>query len=215
LSENPIEVDEVDRLAVLPPRDVVMMASVEKSTTGFGRTGLIAAAADRAVRWQLTLPSAGRGDPAALVVAPDGGLLAVGNGATTDRDPTHVWLARVDTAGKLTWERTLDGAPAAWRSRAAAALPDGDVAVAGETAPATGRGAPHVWRLGGDGAVRWDRGYGGPDGEQVTGVAATRDGGLVVVGSTANGPGKTNVWVLRLDPDGRVVWQRAFGSPAA
>jgi hypothetical protein len=213
-SEAPVEVDEVNRLAVLPSGDTVMMASVEKSTTGFGLTRLIAAAADGAARWQLPLPPVGRGDPTALVAAPDGGLLAAGNGATADRDPAHVWLARIDAAGKLAWERTLNGAPAAWRARAAVALPDGGFAVAGEAAAPAGRGAPHVWRLAGDGAVRWDRDYGGLDGELVTGLAATRDGGLVVVGSTVNGPGKTNVWILRLDPNGNVVWQRAFGSPA-
>jgi hypothetical protein len=41
-----------------------------------------------------------------------------------------------------------------------------------------------------------------------------RDGGLVVVGSTPQGPGKTNVWIVRLDPGGEVVWQRVFGAPA-
>jgi hypothetical protein len=213
--EAPIEVDEVNGLAVLPSGDVVAMASVEKSTTGFGLTRLVAVAADRAVRWQTVLPSAGRGDPAALVATADGGLLAVGNGAAADRDPAHVWLARADAAGKLAWERTLDGSPTAWRARAAAALPDGGFAVAGETVSPAGQRAPHVWRLAGDGAVQWQRAYGGPDAEMVTGLAATHDGGLIMVGSTAGGPGKTNVWIVRLDPNGDVRWQRVFGTPAA
>lgn len=213
--EEAIEVDEVNRLAVLPSGDTAMMASIEKSTSGFGRAKVIAVAPAGEVRWELALPSAGRGDPAALVAAPDGGVLAVGNGAASEQDPARIWLARVGAAGALAWERELDGAPAAWRARAVAVLPDGGFAVVGEAAPSTGRGAPHVWRLAADGNARWDRSYGGPDGEQVTGIAATRDGGLVVVGSTARGPGKTNVWVLRLDASGGVVWQRVFGSPAA
>jgi hypothetical protein len=49
----------------------------------------------------------------------------------------------------------------------------------------------------------------------VTGLAATHDGGLIMVGSTAGGPGKTNVWIVRLDPNGDVRWQRVFGTPAA
>jgi hypothetical protein len=57
------------------------------------------------------------------------------------------------------------------------------------------------------------RAYG--DGELVTGLTATRDGGLVLVGSTTHGAGKTNVWVVRLDPKGDVVWQRVFGAPAS
>ncbi|HEX4416504.1 MAG TPA: hypothetical protein VH165_01335 [Kofleriaceae bacterium] len=157
-------------------------------------------------------------------MAGPGGVLAVGTGAPDDRAPSHVWLARLDAAGEIAWEHTLGDDRASWRARAATALADG-FAVAGETATLDGVRAPHVWRLGPDGAVRWDHGYAGPDGgnggnggnagEQVTGLAATGDGGLVVVGSIARGPGKTNVWVVRLDADGVVVWQRVFGRAAA
>lgn len=90
--------------------------------------------------------------------------------------------------------------------------PDG-FAVAGEVAPSGGPRTPQVWRLTADGEVRWPRAYG--DGEFVTGLAATRDGGLVLVGSTSHGVGKTNVWVVQLDARGDVVWQRVFGAPPA
>jgi hypothetical protein len=210
IGEAPVDVDEIKALATLASGDVAAMAAVEKSTTGFGRTRLLALAGDGTVRWSVQLPSSGRGDPAALAVLPDG-LLVAGNGAADDRDPAHIWLARVDLAGKPVWEHTLDGGPAAWRARAAAALPDG-FAVAGEVAPPDGPRTPQVWRLTADGRVRWQRACG--DGEFVTGLAATRDGGLVLVGSTSHGPGKTNVWVVRLDPKGDVVWQRVFGAPA-
>jgi hypothetical protein len=71
-----------------------------------------------------------------------------------------------------------------------------------------------VWRLADDGTVRWQHGYGGRHGEMVSGIAALPDGGLVVTGATQQGPGKTNVWVVRVDAQGGVVWQRAFGAPA-
>lgn len=214
-SEAPLDADEVNGLVVLPSGDLAVLAAVEKSTTGFGLARLAAIAADGTVRWQAQLPSTGRGDPAALVALSDGAVVALGTGAPGDRDLAQVWLARVEATGKLAWERTLEGAPDAWRARAAAAFPDGSVAVAGETATPDGQRAPHVWRLGSDGAVRWQHRYGGQGGELVTGLAATRDGGLVVVGSTAQGPGKTNVWIVRLDPSGAVMWQRVFGAPAA
>jgi sugar lactone lactonase YvrE len=89
-------------------------------------------------------------------------------------------------------------------------LPDG-FAVAGEVAPQDGPRTPQVWRLTAGGEVRWQRAY--SDGQFVNGLAATPDGGLVLVGSTSHGPGKTNVWVVRLDPKGDVVWQRVFGAP--
>jgi hypothetical protein len=215
--ERALDVDEVNAMAVLASGDVAALASVEKSTSGFGRAQVTALGPDGAVRWQRQLPSSGRGDPKSLVAGHDG-VLAVGTGAVDDRAPSHVWLARLDAAGEIAWEHTLGNDQASWRARAATALADG-FAVAGETATPDGGRAPHVWRLGPDGAVRWDHGYsganGGPAGEMVTGLAATGDGGLVVVGSIARGPGRTNVWVVRLDADGKVVWQRTFGAPAA
>jgi hypothetical protein len=118
----------------------------------------------------------------------------------------------------VTWERTLAATPASARAWAAVGLTDG-YAVAGETAAAIDERAPHVWRLGDDGAPRWDRLYqsagGGKAFEIVNGIAATSDGGLVFAGSTTRGAGRTNVWIVRLAPDGKVIWQRVFGSPAA
>jgi len=211
VGEAPIDVDEIKALAALPSGDVAALAAVEKSTSGFGRTRLAALATDGTARWSVQLPSSGRGDPAALAALSDGFLVA-GNGAASDRDAAHIWLARVDPAGQLVWEHSLDGGPAVWRARAAAALPDG-FAIAGEVAPPDGSRTPQVWRLTSDGKVRWQRAL--ADGQFINGLAAAADGGLVVVGSTTHGAGKTNVWVVRLDAQGDVVWQRVFGSPPA
>ena len=209
--EVSLDVDEVNALATLPSGEVAALAAVEKSTTGFGRARLIALGGDGTVRWSVQMPSSGRGDPAALAALPDGVLVA-GNGAARDSDPSHIWFARVSPAGKLVREHALDGGSSAWRARAVAALPDG-FAIAGDVTAPGGQRTPQVWWLTADGESRLQRAYG--DGELVTGLAATRDGGLVLVGSTTHGAGKTNVWVVRLDPKGDVVWQRVFGAPAS
>lgn len=214
--ERALAGDDIPELQILPAGDIVALANIEKSPSGFGRARLIAVASDGHVRWQRELPSSGRGDPVALVVRHDAEL-AIGTGAATAGDPAHIWLAQVDAAGEVTWERTLGAAPSQARARAATALPDG-YAVAGRMITPDGERTPHVWRLDNDGAPRWDQSYPGPDGghagELATGIDATGDGGLIMVGSTQHGPGKTNVWVVRLAPDGKVVWQRVFGAAA-
>jgi hypothetical protein len=215
--ERAIAVDEIKAIRMLPAGDAAVLGITERSTSGFGRAQLSSVAPSGQLRWQRLLPTSGRGDPAALVVRQDGALV-VGTGATGDRDPAQVWLAHCDAAGAVTWERTLTATPASARGRAAAGLPDG-YAVAGETSTADGERTPHVWRLGDDGAPRWDQPYQAPGGGQafeiVNGLEATSDGGLVMVGSTTRGPGRTNVWIVRLSPDGQVIWQRVFGTPAS
>jgi hypothetical protein len=209
--------EEVKEIGLLRSGDVVALENLEKSTSGFGLAQLTSIAIDGKVRWQRRLPTSGRGDPAALVAGPDGELV-VGTGAPAERDPAHVWLAYLDPAGKVAWERTLTAAGEA-RGRAAVALSDGYAIVGETTATADADRAPHVWRLGVDGSTRWDQSYHGEGSGQafeiLNGVDATSDGGLIVVGATARGPGKTNVWIVRIDPDGKVIWQRVFGAAAS
>jgi hypothetical protein len=214
--ERAIEVDEIKAIGLLPSGDLDVLGIVERSTTSFGRARLASVAPSGQIRWQRLLPTSGRGDPAALVVGQDGAL-AVGNGTGDQGGPVHVWLAHCDAAGAVTWERTLTATPANARAWAAVAVPDG-YAIAGETATAADQRVPHVWRLGTDGVPRWEQQYqGAGDGqafEILSGLGATSDGGLVLVGSTTRGAGKTNVWIVRLAPDGKVIWQRVFGSAA-
>ena len=44
-----------------------------------------------------------------------------------------------------------------------------------------------------------------------TGIQQTSDGGYVVGGYTLAGVGENDVWVLRLNSDGTIVWQKAYG----
>lgn len=215
--ERTIAVDEIQTIRLLPSGDLDVLGITERSTTGFGRTQLASVAPSGEVRWQRMLPTSGRGDPAALVIRQDGGALAMGTGTSDEHGLSHIWLAYCDHTGAVTWERTLTATPANAGGLAAVGLPDG-YAVAGETATPGGERTPHVWRLGADGAPRWDQRYQGSGAGQafeiLSGLDATSDGGLILVGSTTRGPGRTNVWVMRLAADGKVVWQRVFGSAA-
>ena len=97
-----------------------------------------------------------------------------------------------------------------------AAFPDGGVALAGHAVAADlDHRSIVVARLGPDGAPRWERKFGGGRMDVARGMTRTADGGLVVVGSTqSRGPGKTNVWILRLDAAGQLLWDKVFGAPA-
>jgi hypothetical protein len=58
----------------------------------------------------------------------------------------------------------------------------------------------------------WARSYGGTLEDALGGAALAADGGLLAVGrSRSFGAGSEDAWVLRLDPSGNPLWQRAFG----
>ncbi|HEX5036394.1 MAG TPA: hypothetical protein VFX30_04485 [bacterium] len=59
---------------------------------------------------------------------------------------------------------------------------------------------------------QWVVHLGGPHEERVSAVAQTDDNGYVILGSTTSFNAKeTDVWLVRLDSDGGVVWQKKFG----
>lgn len=214
--EHIIAVDDIDSIRLLSSGDIAALSTAEWSTTGFGRAKLSSIAPDGQVLWQRELPTSGRGNPSALVVRQDGAL-AVGNGAENANAPTHVWLAHCDNAGLVTWEHSVANA----RGWAAVAVSDG-YAVAGDLTSSDSESIQHIWRLDDDGRVLadqlWSRRNLGSGldkiREFVRDLATTSDGGLILVGSTTRGAGKTNVWVVRLDPDGKLLWERIFGQAA-
>ena len=67
------------------------------------------------------------------------------------------------------------------------------------------------------GAVEWETSYGGPTIDTVESVRQTRDLGYVMAGSTYSfgaGGNKADLWVLKLDSLGGIVWERAYGGSA-
>ena len=205
-------VHDVFGLAPLTGGGFAMVALRELSTVELDFTQFAAFAGNRHVLWQKQLPTTGRGEPAALAALPDGGLVAVGRHSTEERRDPQMWVVRLSASGDVLWDKLIGDAGEIRIGAAIVALPDGGFAVAGAAQRGEHRGL-RLARLSGDGAVLWERAYGGEQRDEATGLAQTADGGFVLVGSTmSKGAGKTNVWILKLDSDGQLVWDRAFGT---
>jgi len=79
--------------------------------------------------------------------------------------------------------------------------------VAGRT-PSFGAGAGDVWvlKLGPQGNIQWQKTYGEDDTDTGYAVQQTSDEGYVVAGAIDSwGSGDSDLWVLKLDPQGNIV----------
>jgi len=56
----------------------------------------------------------------------------------------------------------------------------------------------------------WAKTYGGPSWDDAYSAQQTREGGFVVAGFTTNYGRRKDFWVLELDSDGNVKWQKAY-----
>jgi gliding motility-associated-like protein len=72
-----------------------------------------------------------------------------------------------------------------------------------------------------DPVIQWQRIYGGPYGDYAHAIKATTDGGYIVAGYTEGNGGNVagyhgnlfinDYWVMKLDSDGQMEWQRCLG----
>jgi uncharacterized delta-60 repeat protein/uncharacterized repeat protein (TIGR02543 family) len=93
---------------------------------------------------------------------------------------------------------------------------DGGYIVAGRTS-SFGAGYDNFWvlKLDSDGAVSWQKRYGGAGNDYATSIQQTSDGGYIVAGFTASfGASGDDFFVLKLNSDGTVAWQKRYGGTA-
>jgi len=79
----------------------------------------------------------------------------------------------------------------------------------------TNRISGYLAKLDMDGSVLWEYKYGSPDfGGSFRAIARTRDHGFVMAGWIQGaGAGSCDFWVVRVDADGNLLWQNAYGGP--
>ena len=60
--------------------------------------------------------------------------------------------------------------------------------------------------------VTWEKTYGGSADDMAFSIIQTTDGGYVVAGSTSSkGAGSEDIWILKLDDQGNLLWNQTYG----
>ena len=167
-----------------------------------------------AIEWQHTY--AHLANFRAIEPTADGGYVAAGGWDVAATGQADWWLAKLASDGSPVWQRTLGG-PADETAFDVVPTSDGGYIAVGNTRSA-GAGMTDAWvvRLDPTGATLWDRTLGGSDEDEAFDVQQTADGGFVFAGRTRSfGNTGGDVWVVKLQSDGSVAWQRSYdsGSP--
>ena len=139
-----------------------------------------------------------------------GGRLAVVGSMTVDYD-SDSWVQVYDGNWDVLWRRTYGEGNYEEHAYGVCPAPEDGLFVVGSK---SGPGEDDVWvlRLGKWGDVMWDAMFGGIRDDRASAVCPTRDGGAVVAGRTMSfAAGCYDVYVLRLGPDGKLVWDLSFG----
>lgn len=163
--------------------------------------------------WQRVLGGVGNDRIRSVIATADGGFLAGGFTASRGAGDRDAWVLRLDGGGDVLWERVFGG-PGDDGAFHATVLPRGGFAVVGYRTASAGYDL-WVLNLSDGGEAVWTRTLDRSEFDAGTGIIPTPDGGVILAGMTAiPGTLRDNVWLVRLDDSGDVVWERVLGGQA-
>jgi hypothetical protein len=160
----------------------------------------------------------------------DGGFIAVGSTESTDGDISEnagfmdYWIIKINQNGEMEWEKNLGGTDSE-SARYVEQTSDGGYILCGNSKSNDGdvggnNGDSDYWvvKLDEDGEIMWEKNYGGSSNDFAWSIKQTTDEGDIVSGYSGSSDGdvsgnngSTDYWILKLDVDGEIVWDKNLG----
>ena len=162
------------------------------------------------VIWEKTYGVLGDDDRAYNAITAGDGYLVVGSSESNKTGVTVGWALRLDQDGNVIWNQTfLEGSGT--ELRVALNLTDGFLLVGNEFLPSGGENG-YVAKINSQGALMWQKTIGGEDLNKLFSAIAAPDC-FVLFGLTySNANGESNAWVVKIDANGNVVWNKTYGN---
>jgi len=148
----------------------------------------------------------------------DGGYIVLGEGFYWTGDflddfNGFLCLIKTDAYGNVLWSKVYDAGDSADYGASVQQTSDGGYIVAGGT-NSFGAGSYDVYLIKTDanGDILWSKVYGGMSDDRAFSIQQTIDGGYIVAGETKSfGTGGYNVYLIKADANGNILWTKIFG----
>jgi len=163
----------------------------------------------------------------------DGGVVAIGEVSSDDGHVSvfyggnDTWIVKLSADGEVEWDYTIgtgwfdigqaiiQTSDGGYLAGSNSIILQGAVGNISCTPPSFGWVTGVLTKFDADMNVQWQRCYGGNNHDAISGILELDDGYVFVGGTeSTNMPGHKgngDVWVVRIDFDGNIIWQKAFG----
>jgi hypothetical protein len=141
----------------------------------------------------------------------DGGYIVAGETSSFGAGNTDAWLLKLNADGVIEWQKAYGGAGSEYMY-SIQQTSDGGYIVAGET-NSSGAGDSDAWllKLNENGTVQWQKTYGGAGYDYFASVRQIGTEYFVAGMTSSFGAGDNDVWLLKINGDGIVTWQKTYG----
>lgn len=210
---------------------------------GFHDNWIIKVDAQGTLLWEKSFGFSGHDHSYDIIETADGGLFfsgflditsALADGYTnkgstslTAHGVGEFWGTKLDGQGNIEW-RSYFGGTNNDRSHAVVQSNDGGFVLSGFSESddfdiKDSRGSYDFWvvKIDGQGELAWQNSFGGTGIDISYDIAKTNDNGYIVVGNTfsndtdiAKNHGESDVWMIKIDDSGKLVWEHTFGGSA-
>lgn len=207
-------------------------------STNRGDVWLVKISSNGNLQWQKSFGGLQNENAFSIKQTTEGGYIFAGYSNSNDGDVSghhgdtllqnDMWIVKIDSIGNLQWQKSLGGS---YNEEANSILQttDGGYIVAGYTRSNDGdvtgihnpnsRGQDYwIVKLNNSGSLQWQKCLGGSQNDYATSIQQAANGGYIVTGASysnngdvSGNHGGSDVWVVRLNSDATIFWQKCFG----
>ena len=182
-----------------------------------------------AIEWQKNYGGSKWEVATSIQATVDEGYIIAGSSDSQDNDVSNnygqddFWVFKIDQLGNLVWERNYGGSGVDLPEIIIQTADQGFMVVGGTNSfnqdVSSNFGENDIWilKIDASGAIQWEKSYGGSKMENAFKVIAI-DNGYMVVGASNSSDGQVianhgayDFWVLKLDLQGNLIWNKNFG----
>lgn len=216
-------------------------ATGSKTEAGYGGTDawLVKLDDGGTQQWDKTLGGSSNEIVSALLELTNGNFLLCGSSdsvvsgtkTSAPRGGFDFWISMISATGTHLWERSYGGSSHDFLFEALDLGPGGFLLAGYTESGASGDigtpkyGGSDYWtvRIDGDGNILWEQRYGGAQDDLLLDVVSLQEGGWLLAGHSASdisgdksedSRGSFDYWILAVDTNGTVLWNRTYGGSA-
>ena len=164
------------------------------------------------VTWQKAFGGSKDDVAKGVAATEDGGLIIASTTRSFGHGKTDMNVMKLDEKGNKLWQKNFGGERKETASAITQTADGGYIAVGSTKSYGAGGYDFYIVKMDANGEKIWEKVAGGAAKDDATAVTATKDGGVLVLGTTKSyGTGSYNYYAVKLDAKGELEWEQVAG----